>query len=775
MHLRRIRLQNYRRHRETEFEFPDGVIALLGRNGSGKSTILEAIGFALFGTHATRTGKELLRHDRAAPGDPVRVELDMELGGQAIEVVRELRGRNLTPQASLTVDGHTVVPPQTGSSDAVTQAMEGRIGMGREAFFTTVVARQKELSRLTDQSPADRKRLILGMLGIDAVDRAIQQARTQRREADIRVETMRQDLPDMDALRVEEKEAKGSERAAKEAVARAQKAWERARGGLETAEKETSRLEAAHEERREAEVRRTRLRDRLATHENRLADLRKRLSAAGKAAEDAKGLETAAADRGPARKALDEAQAVLHRHERLADAEKEVARLAKQHDAIEVPAPPNGLLERLQAEVEVQEKRHAEAREAATVLATEFRQVQDRMRRTASLTEATPCPVCERPLEGHLPELQEHLEQEKTDKESRRIEAEAAARGAEDAVRAKRRALEEAMQLVQRHERLADAKQAAAQRLAEAQSRVKTLSEGLPERPDTDALRGRLQKAEAAHEARTRALAAAEQVPALRKETEATRDEIDSTRREADAVTARLESTPETGPALQKARAALEAARRDERAAERAHVKADQQLTAARQASQHIQKRLEEARERQQRLRTVQEDAEYWQALVGQRGGGLLDRFKAHLVSRVGPAVSREASRLLDRFTAGRYTEVLLDEEYQLYVGDAGVHYELARFSGGESDLVHLALRLAVSRLLLERSGGAELRFLALDEVFGSLDAERRDSVLGALQELGGLYAQVLVVTHQDALRDALDAAILVEEDDGEAHLSFAS
>jgi exonuclease SbcC len=76
-------------------------------------------------------------------------------------------------------------------------------------------------------------------------------------------------------------------------------------------------------------------------------------------------------------------------------------------------------------------------------------------------------------------------------------------------------------------------------------------------------------------------------------------------------------------------------------------------------------------------------------------------------------------------------------------------------------------LRLAVSRLVAERSGGAEVRFLALDEVFGSQDSQRRDLVVGALRGLGGLYSQVLVVSHQEALQEALDQAIVVGTEPG--------
>ncbi|MFO1533832.1 MAG: AAA family ATPase [Thermoplasmatota archaeon] len=101
MRIRRLLLHNYRRYRDAEVEFPDGVFALLGRNGFGKSTLLEAISFALFGPAAIRTDKALLRSDAAGPGDAVRVEIDLELGGQAVRIQRELRGKGQMPSASL--------------------------------------------------------------------------------------------------------------------------------------------------------------------------------------------------------------------------------------------------------------------------------------------------------------------------------------------------------------------------------------------------------------------------------------------------------------------------------------------------------------------------------------------------------------------------------------------------------------------------------------------------------------------------------------------------
>lgn len=50
MKINRVHLENYRVHENLDIEFSSGINLLLGANGKGKSSILEAIGFALFGS-----------------------------------------------------------------------------------------------------------------------------------------------------------------------------------------------------------------------------------------------------------------------------------------------------------------------------------------------------------------------------------------------------------------------------------------------------------------------------------------------------------------------------------------------------------------------------------------------------------------------------------------------------------------------------------------------------------------------------------------------------
>lgn len=761
MKLRALTLRNYRRHADTRIEFPDGVTALLGRNGSGKSTLLEALGFALFGVSATRTGKDLLRWDEAAPGDDVRVTADLELGGEALHVVRELRGKNLTPSASLTVDGTAIVPAGTGSNDAVTQALRDRLGMDRDAFYATVVARQKELARLGDLGPTERKRLILGMLGVDALDRAIRDARSKRRESKTRVDTLRAEIPDTKALQNEHAEAAQAHKDAQAAIAAHETAWKDAQAALATAREALTQAETAHEQRRTVETRREQAaRDRSAAGK-RVEDLAERVAAAESAAAKAKALGATEARVQGARQALEAARQAQ-------DAQARLAALRRRLDRLEVPPDANGALQTRKDELAALEAESRRTGEDLAVLRSSKAELQQRLRRIADLGEEATCPTCQRPLEDHLPALRTGLEGDLQERRQALADAEARHKDVE----ARRRKAAQALAAAEQQDKRRAAAEAERKQL---QQQVAELTPRVPQEgaPEPAPLEAALKEAEAAHQERVQAEALAKDRDALQARHAAARKDHEAATHavaEADEALARL---PDTGPALATAKAGHDRTATTEREAERRLVEARHAADTAARTVQDLDRRLEEARGRRKRLKALEEEARYWAALAGGRGRGLLEAFKDHLVARIGPAVSQEASRLLAAFTGGRYTEVLLDPEYRLFVADGGVHYTLDRFSGGESDLVHLALRLAVSRLLLERSGGAELRFLALDEVFGSLDEERRHSVLGALQELGGLYSQVLLVTHQEALRDALDAVLRVEEQDGRAVVSL--
>jgi len=135
------------------------------------------------------------------------------------------------------------------------------------------------------------------------------------------------------------------------------------------------------------------------------------------------------------------------------------------------------------------------------------------------------------------------------------------------------------------------------------------------------------------------------------------------------------------------------------------------------------------------------------------------------------PEIGEIASELLKTITDARYTELELDDKYRIQVLEDGVPKPV--ISGGEEDVAHLVLRLAISQMIADRAGQA-FSLLILDEVFGSLDDVRRANVVSLLRGLEDRFDQVIVITHIEGVRDGLDRVIQVgvDEETGAARVT---
>src|SRR3989344_5223549 len=103
MKLNKIYLENIRSYEEQEIEFPEGSTLLSGDIGSGKTSILLAIEFALFGLQPGQRGNSLLKNGENSGG----VILNFELDGKKIQIERTLKKTKAVAQdyCSITVDG----------------------------------------------------------------------------------------------------------------------------------------------------------------------------------------------------------------------------------------------------------------------------------------------------------------------------------------------------------------------------------------------------------------------------------------------------------------------------------------------------------------------------------------------------------------------------------------------------------------------------------------------------------------------------------------------
>jgi DNA repair protein SbcC/Rad50 len=148
--------------------------------------------------------------------------------------------------------------------------------------------------------------------------------------------------------------------------------------------------------------------------------------------------------------------------------------------------------------------------------------------------------------------------------------------------------------------------------------------------------------------------------------------------------------------------------------------------------------------------------------------------FDKFVADHVGPLLAETTERLLSLVTHGKYDRVRFDENYGIEVFDGDECFKLEGFSGGERDVVALCARLAMSELV----GSSALRpprFLVLDEVFGSLDSERRGQLLETLGSLayGGHFQQMFIISHVDDVQQSpvMNEAWTIEERAGVSHV----
>lgn len=85
MILKEIRMNNFKSHVNSRIKFEKGIVAIIGENGSGKSSIFEAVFFALFGAGSNFNYDTIITKGKKS----VYVELDFEVNGNNYKIIRE--------------------------------------------------------------------------------------------------------------------------------------------------------------------------------------------------------------------------------------------------------------------------------------------------------------------------------------------------------------------------------------------------------------------------------------------------------------------------------------------------------------------------------------------------------------------------------------------------------------------------------------------------------------------------------------------------------------
>lgn len=185
-----------------------GLFLLEGPTGAGKSTIIDAIVFGLYGELAgTGASKDRLHSHHAQPGTEPFVELVFETGSGVYRVRRtpayqrpKQRGAGFTPQQASATLVRLTDPDALAGETLSTRAQEigpeiSRIvGLTREQFVQTIVLPQGEFAKFLAAGGEERSELLRSLFGTEHYERVAKHLVEQRRQAQRDIEGAREAL-----------------------------------------------------------------------------------------------------------------------------------------------------------------------------------------------------------------------------------------------------------------------------------------------------------------------------------------------------------------------------------------------------------------------------------------------------------------------------------------------------------------------------------------------------------------------------------------------------
>ena len=807
MRISYLELKNYRRFKELKLQFPDGVVGILGLNGVGKSTIIEAIAWSLFGNveEVVRTGKDSIRRTGAGPGDLCSVSLEFELGGTEYRVHREMGGKSLAMKAELRTKDKVIAR----DDKPVKRMVEKLIGMDHKSFFTSVFAIQKELNALQNVAPGERKKVVLRMLRIDGLDPVLTDIRADKNTSKSKVEGAEKTLIDADGR---DREGVLREKLP-ELVA--------ARDEALTRLAESEKVEAQVAKEAEAlKARRDELKKDVDAYFTFSSDLKGKLASSEELRKRQRSIEGRIAEanlrleRLPEMESHEEQWKIIVTRKDALDKEKfrsEKAKMLRTDIAADEKEEFNMLddlqklrgalapVEHIIAKIDDVERSRAECQSSRAEASVKIGALKAKMaeRKESSSQDIRKldeiraagrdgkCPTCERRLDDAYDLLMKKLEESSREAEKAASEAGSAIQtleselralsSKEEALKKKRASLDKDMQRLKQQEASVEAKEG---ELARLRARMAQRKKELAQMGDLSFSDQEYSEVVEDHSRLRPMHEKFVELNSLKGQCEHYHKDLEDVRERLRRIAGEEETLTGIVKQLEPKKGLHESTVRE----------LDQKMAALNKAKDRVRELTSEKEKRVSELDRAEKDLKEIErvkkSIEQDRKAGedlaLLEEvvvnFKDHLIGRVAPVLSELTSKGLEAMSGGRYSRAELSEDYEVRVEDQGVMYPLNRFSGGEADLANLSLRLAISRIIADRTGASPINFLILDEIFGSQDPNRKRSVVGALTRLSSQFRQIFLITHIEDVKDLMNNVIRVEEvEDGTSAAELVS
>lgn len=711
MLLRRVETENFLSHEEESVALPEeGMFLLSGPSGSGKSSfIVDAVAYSLFGVVATRARRgEDLRTRGISEEMSVRVTFDFP--DRRLVVARGIDSRGSSwAQVYEDKEGRGVLLAE-GSAPVQRLIRRELGGMTWQQFYAAFVARQSEIAMLTSLRGAERKALVQRMLGMRELEKTAEiisaNIRRYSAEADELMKT--RNLGDIESLR-------------EEAASLASQ--------IEDKEKEAARLREDLDRKKELakELGRRAVLARGAEQRKiileKIGILEERLQSAKSSEEIA---EKAAAASGE----IPNLEKEILRMEKRQDDLRETYRLSLEKSRLskelaEMPPVQKSLLE-------TEEKLRAERLLRSSL----YSDIELFDQRYSDLEEKGECDLCLRPFSSSE-DLQRALEEIKSSRQKK----------------------EEDLLLVQK--------------------KIDLLERDLPNAEREKKLDGRRSLLEERLFELNNVLGNPEDIKeeglTLGKKIEAQRSSLAEKKLLADQKNSGG-SSEEISAEIKKLQASLPPESDEDKSVIEEALQADKEAAFLKGRIPEISKQLDDIRRRhhqkKKELQNKEEDAEKLQdwnrkAKDQESLQTYLQAYQKHLAHEIRPALEEIGSEMIRRVSGGKHVAIRVDDNYEIEIEDSqGRRLSAGMISGGEAVRANICLRLALTRLVSQRTG-VPVAFLVFDEPLPAQDSGHIERIIELLDSLRPFYKQQFIISHVGDLAVSREVDYLLSFEDG--------
>lgn len=177
-----IELGDFLAHSNTKLQFENGVTVFVGDNGAGKSSIIDAITFALFGEHTRKSNKGLIRRG----SNQGFSKIGFSINGKQYEAVRKVDSKGALAATFSEMVNDERIEIAAGErkqfGESMTQQVEQVIGLDFEKLKIASIVQQGELNAIINAKPKEFKELLNAIIGIDKLDVAAESMKIVNKE-----------------------------------------------------------------------------------------------------------------------------------------------------------------------------------------------------------------------------------------------------------------------------------------------------------------------------------------------------------------------------------------------------------------------------------------------------------------------------------------------------------------------------------------------------------------------------------------------------------------